>query len=87
MSSRFFILLFFHFTFSLGFSQNTVKNGTFKGYTKKTKLFKKSDSKLLNKKGEFTIQSRYNRRVKQSGRMRDAVQNKGLKINPKKKIK
>ena len=66
MSSRFFLLLFFPFTFSLGFSQNTIKNGTFKGNTKKTKLFKKSDSKLLNKKGEFTIQSRYNRRVKKS---------------------
>ena len=40
MSSRFFLLLFFPFIFSLSFSQNTIKNGTFKGKTKKTKFLK-----------------------------------------------
>ena len=49
MNSRFFLLIFFTLSFSLGYSQNIIKNGAFKGKSKKTKSFKKSSSKLLNK--------------------------------------
>ena len=66
MKSRFFILIFITLTFTLGFSQNTIKNGAFKGKSKKTKSFKKSSPRLLNKKGEFTAKSKSNKMIKQS---------------------
>jgi len=66
MKSRFFLLVFITLTFSFGFSQNTIKNGAFKGKSKKTKSFKKSSSRLLNKKGEFTAKSKSNSMIKQS---------------------
>ena len=66
MKSRFFLLIFITLTFTLGFSQNTIKNGAFKGKSKKTKSFKKSSSRLLNKKGEFTVKSKSNKMIKQS---------------------
>ena len=66
MKSRFFLLIFITLTFTLGFSQNTIKNGAFKGKSKKTKSFKKSSSRLLNKKGEFTAKSKSNKMIKQS---------------------
>ena len=52
MNSRFFLTVFITLIFHLGFSQNIIKNGTFKGKPKRTKSFKKSSSRLLNKKGE-----------------------------------
>ena len=66
MKSRFFLLVFITLTFSFGFSQNIIKNGAFKGKSKKTKSFKKSSSRLLNKKGEFTAKSKSNSMIKQS---------------------
>ena len=66
MNSRFFLLIFFTLSFSLGYSQNIIKNGAFKGKSKKTKSFKKSSSKLLNKKGEFTAKTKSNSMIKQS---------------------
>ena len=66
MKSRFFLLIFITLTFTLGFSQNTIKNGAFKGKSKKTKSFRKSSSRLLNKKGEFTVKSKSNKMIKHS---------------------
>lgn len=66
MNSRFFLTVFITLIFHLGFSQNIIKNGTFKGKSKKTKSFKKSSSRLLNKKGEFTAKSKSNSMIKQS---------------------
>jgi len=66
MNSRFFLTVFITLIFHLGFSQNIIKNGTFKGKSKRTKSFKKSSSRLLNKKGEFTAKSKSNSMIKQS---------------------
>ena len=66
MNSRFFLTSFITLIFHLGFSQNIIKNGTFKGKSKRTKSFKKSSSRLLNKKGEFTAKSKSNSMIKQS---------------------
>ena len=66
MNSRFFLTVFITLIFHLGFSQNIIKNGTFKGKPKRTKSFKKSSSRLLNKKGEFTAKSKSNSMIKQS---------------------
>jgi len=66
MNLKSFLLLFFTLTISTGISQNIIKNGTFKGKSKKNKSFKKSSSKLLNKKGEFTAKSKANTMIKQS---------------------
>jgi hypothetical protein len=66
MNSRFFLTVFITLIFHLGFSQNIIKNGTFKEKPKRTKSFKKSSSRLLNKKGEFTAKSKSNSMIKQS---------------------
>ena len=63
MKSRYFLLIFITLSFTLGFSQNTIKNGVFKGKSNKTKSFKKSSSRLLNKKGEFTAKSKSNKMI------------------------
>ena len=66
MNLRSFFLILFSLSVSLVTSQNIIKNGAFKGKSKKNKSYKKSSSKLLNKKGEFTTKAKSNSMIKQS---------------------